>query len=79
MVLNFEKLGFYLNLNYVLVNPDIKKPKQIKMTDNSQSNRESFKVSGDEILAPMFAAIGVIAAMATDCTIIVEKRDAGAK
>ncbi len=83
------------------------------MTNNKQSNRESFKVSGDEILtkvkeiikegnarriiikndkdetimefpltigavgavlAPMFAAVGVIAALATDCTIIVEKR-----
>jgi hypothetical protein len=27
------------------------------------------------VLAPMFAAVGVIAALATDCTIIVEKRD----
>ncbi len=27
------------------------------------------------VLAPMFAAIGVIAALATDCTIIVEKRE----
>jgi hypothetical protein len=80
----------------------------------SNSNQESFRVSGDEILtkikeiikegnarriiikndkeetimefpvtigaigvvlAPMFAAVGVIAALATDCTIIVEKRD----
>ena len=27
------------------------------------------------VLAPMFAAIGAIAALATDCTIIVEKRE----
>jgi hypothetical protein len=27
------------------------------------------------VLAPMFAAVGVIAALATDCTIIVEKRE----
>jgi hypothetical protein len=27
------------------------------------------------VLAPMFAAIGVIAALATDCTIVVEKRE----
>lgn len=27
------------------------------------------------VLSPMFAAIGVIAALATDCTIIVEKRE----
>lgn len=26
------------------------------------------------VLAPMFAAIGAIAALATDCTIVVEKR-----
>jgi repressor of nif and glnA expression len=84
------------------------------MTGKKQSNQESFKVSGDEILskvkeiikegnakkviirnekdetimefpltigaigvvlAPMFAAIGTIAALATDCTIIVEKRE----
>jgi len=87
---------------------------EVKMTDEKQSNQESFKVSGDEILskikeiikegnarkiiikndkdetiieftltigaigvvlAPMFAAVGVIAALATDCTIVVEKRD----
>jgi hypothetical protein len=84
------------------------------MADKNQSNRESFKVSGDEILskvkeiikegnarkiiikndkdetiiefpvtigaigavlAPVFAAVGVIAALVTDCTIIVEKRE----
>jgi hypothetical protein len=27
------------------------------------------------VLAPMFAAVGVIAALATDCTIVVEKRN----
>ena len=27
------------------------------------------------VLAPIFAAVGTIAALATDCTIIVEKRD----
>jgi len=27
------------------------------------------------VLAPMFAAVGVIAALATDCTIVVEKRE----
>jgi hypothetical protein len=27
------------------------------------------------VLAPVFAAIGAIAALATDCTIVVEKRD----
>ena len=26
------------------------------------------------VLAPMFAAVGVIAALATDCTIVVEKK-----
>ncbi len=84
------------------------------MADKNQSNHESFRVSGDElmakikeiikegnarriiikndkddtivefpvtigaigaVLAPVFAAVGVIAALATDCTIIVEKRD----
>ncbi len=84
------------------------------MTEEKQSNRESFKVTGDEIiskvkeiiregnarkiiirndkdesimefsltigaigavLAPVFAAVGAIAALATDCTIIVEKRE----
>jgi hypothetical protein len=82
------------------------------MTDNKQTNREYFKVSGDElmakikeiikegnatkiiiknehdetimefpltigaigvVLAPIFAAVGTIAALATRCTIIVEK------
>ncbi len=82
--------------------------------NNNQSNNESFRVSGDEllskvkeiiregnarriiirndkdetlvefpvtigaigaVLAPLFAAVGVIAALATDCTIIVEKRE----
>jgi len=86
----------------------------IIMADENQSNRESFKVSGDDILskvkeiikegnarkilikndkdetiiefpvtigaigavlAPVFAAVGVIAALVTDCTIIVEKRE----
>jgi hypothetical protein len=85
------------------------------MTDNNQSNQESFKVTGDNILskikeiikegnarriiikndkeevvmefpvtvgaigavlAPMFAAIGAIAALVADYTIIVEKREA---
>jgi len=27
------------------------------------------------VLAPVFAAVGAIAALATDCTIVVEKRD----
>jgi len=84
------------------------------MKEKNRSNRESFKVKGDEILdkikeiiregnarkiiiknekdeiimeftltigaigvvvAPIFAAVGVIAALATDCTIIVEKHD----
>jgi Domain of unknown function (DUF4342) len=84
------------------------------MTNKEQSNQESFKVSGDEILskikeiiregnarkiiiknekdeiimefpltigaigvvlAPLFAAVGAIAALATDCTIVVEKRN----
>lgn len=83
------------------------------MTSTEQSNQESFKVSGDEllskikeiikegnarrviiknekeetimefpltigaigvVLAPLFAAVGAIAALATDCTIVVEKR-----
>ena len=83
------------------------------MTSKEQSNQESFKVSGDDllskikeivkegnarkviiknekeetimefpltigaigvVLAPMFAAVGAIAALATDCTIIVEKK-----
>lgn len=83
------------------------------MKDKKKSNRESFKVSGEDImtkvkeiikegnarkiiikndkeetimefpltvgaisvvLAPLFAAIGTLAALATDCTIIVEKR-----
>jgi hypothetical protein len=84
------------------------------MKDKNRSNRESFKVKGDEILdkikeiiregnarkiiiknnkdetiieftltigaigtviAPIFAAVGVLAALATDCTIVVEKHD----
>lgn len=84
------------------------------MSEEKQSNRESFKVKGDEIiskvkeiiregnarkiiirndkdetimeftltigaigavLAPVFAAVGAIAALATDCTIIVEKKE----
>ncbi len=84
------------------------------MSDNKETNREYFKVSGDEImsklkeivkegnatriiiknekdetimefpltfgavgvvLAPVFAAVGTIAALATHCTIIVEKRE----
>ena len=83
------------------------------MTDNEKSNWESFKVTGDEILAkvkeiikegnarriiiknekdetimefpltigaigavlaPLFAAIGTLAALATNCTILVEKK-----
>lgn len=84
------------------------------MTDKDNSNRESFKVSGDDllskireiikegnarsviiknekeetiiefpltigavgvVLAPVFAAVGAIAALVTDCTIVVEKRE----
>ena len=84
------------------------------MTQKEKSNRESFKVSGDEILtkikeiieegnarriiikndkdetimefplsigaigvvlAPIFAAVGTLAALATNCTIVVEKRN----
>ena len=84
------------------------------MTDKNESNFESFKVSGDEllgkvkeiikegnarkviiknekdeiimefpltigalgvVLAPIFAAVGVLAALATSCTIDVEKRN----
>ena len=83
------------------------------MTNKEQSNQESFKVSGDElmskikeiikegnarrviiknekeetiiefpltigaigvVLAPVFAAVGAIAALVTDCTIVVEKK-----
>ena len=83
------------------------------MTDKQESNWESFKVTGDEIigkikeiikegnvrriiiknekdevimefpltigaigavLAPMFAAVGALAALATKCTILVEKK-----
>jgi hypothetical protein len=83
------------------------------MSDKKNTNREYFKVSGDElmskikeiiregnatriiiknekdetiiefplsvgavgvVLAPIFAAVGTIAALATHCTIIVEKR-----
>ena len=83
------------------------------MTTNENTNQESFKVSGDEllskikeiikegnarkviiknekeetiiefpltigalgvILAPVFAAIGAIAALVTECTIVVEKK-----
>lgn len=83
------------------------------MTKSENSNQESFKVSGDDlltkikeivkegnarkviiknekeetimefpltigaigiVLAPMFAAVGAIAALATDCTIVVEKK-----
>jgi hypothetical protein len=84
------------------------------MAPNENSNHESFKVSGDEILskvkeiikegnarkiiikndkdeiimefpltigaigvvlAPIFAAVGTLAALASNCTIIVEKKD----
>ena len=84
------------------------------MTQKEKSNRESFKVSGDEILTkvkeiikegnarriiikndkdetimefpltigaigvvltPIFAAVGTLTALATNCTIIVEKRN----
>lgn len=86
------------------------------MADTNNSDREYFRVSGDEILtkikeilregnasriiirndndetlmefpvtvgaigvilAPVFAAVGTIAALAMKCTIIVEKRDKG--
>lgn len=85
------------------------------MTGKDQSNQESFKVSGDElltkikeiikegnarkviiknekeetviefpltvgaigiVLAPVLAAVGALAALITECTIIVEKREA---
>jgi repressor of nif and glnA expression len=84
------------------------------MENKKQSNKETFRVSGDEILekvkeiikkgnarriiiknekeetimefpltigaigvvlAPIFAAVSTLAALATSCTIIVEKRD----
>jgi hypothetical protein len=84
------------------------------MNSKNQSNQESFRVSGDDLMAkikeiikegnarriiiknekdetivefpvtigaigavfaPVFAAVGVIAALATDCTIVVEKRE----
>ncbi|NSW94727.1 MAG: DUF4342 domain-containing protein [Bacteroidales bacterium] len=84
------------------------------MSESEKTSQESFKVSGDEILAkikeiikegnarrviirnekdetimefpltigaigavlaPVFAAVGAIAALATDCTIVVEKRE----
>lgn len=84
------------------------------MTDKNQSNQESFRVSGEDILgkikeiikegnarriiikndkdetimefpvtigavgvilAPIFAAVGTIAALAMKCTLIVEKRE----
>jgi hypothetical protein len=84
------------------------------MTQKEKTNHESFKVSGDEILAkvkeiikegnarriiikndkdeiimefpltigaigvvlaPIFAAVGTLTALATNCTIIVEKRN----
>lgn len=84
------------------------------MAESEKTSQESFKVSGDEILAkikeiikegnarkviirnekdetimefpltigaigvvlaPVFAAVGAIAALATDCTIVVEKRE----
>lgn len=84
------------------------------MTHNENSNQESFKVTGDEILtkvkeiikegnarriiikndkdetiiefpltigaigivlAPIYAAIGTLAALATNCTIVVEKKN----
>jgi hypothetical protein len=87
---------------------------EVKMANKNQSDQESFRVSGDEILskvkeiikegnarriiikndkdeiilefpvtvgvigvvlAPIFAAVGALAALATDCTIIVEKRE----
>jgi hypothetical protein len=83
------------------------------MTQNEKTNKEYFKVSGDEllskvkeiikegnatriiiknekdetilefpltvgaigiVLAPIFAAVGTLAALATHCTIVVEKR-----
>lgn len=88
------------------------------MSQNENSNHESFKVSGDEILskvkeiikegnarkiiiknekdeivmefsltigaigvvlAPIFAAVGTLAALASNCTIIVEKKDSEGK
>jgi hypothetical protein len=86
------------------------------MTQKEESNHESFKVAGDEILskvkeiikegnarriiikndkdeiimefpltigaigvvlAPIFAAVGALTALATNCTIVAEKRNAG--
>jgi hypothetical protein len=88
------------------------------MAQNENSNHESFKVSGDEllskvkeiikegnarriiiknekdeiimefpltigaigvVLAPIFAAVGTLAALATNCTIVVEKKDSEEK
>ncbi len=88
------------------------------MAEGTQSNQESFKVKGDEILnkvkeiiregnarriiiknekdetivefpltigaigvvlAPLFAALGAITALVTDCTIVVEKREPSGK
>jgi hypothetical protein len=88
------------------------------MSQTENSNHESFKVSGDEILskvkeiikegnarkiiiknekdeivmefsltigaigvvlAPIFAAVGTLAALASNCTIIVEKKDGEGK
>jgi hypothetical protein len=86
------------------------------MTDKEKSNWDSFKVTGDEllakvkeiikegnarriiiknekdevvmefpltigaigaVLAPIFAAVGTLAALATNCTILVEKKTTG--
>ena len=88
------------------------------MAQNENSNHESFKVSGDEllskvkeiikegnarriiiknekdeiimefpltigaigvVLAPIFAAVGTLAALATNCTIVVEKKESEEK
>jgi hypothetical protein len=88
---------------------------EVKMTNKKQSDREFFKVSGDEILAkvkeiikegnatkiiikndkdetimefpltigaigvvlaPLYAAVGTLTALATNCTIVVEKKNA---
>jgi hypothetical protein len=49
------------------------------MTETGNSGWESFRVNGDEIPAPLFAAAGTLAALATHCTAMVEKRGDKAK
>ena len=59
----------------------IKEGNARKVTIKDKEGKEilSFPVTvgvGAIALVPVFAAIGAIAALATDCTIIVEKKDA---